>query len=535
MKNIYFIDNESIKRTAKIISKQNSKFKYTEILNNITQLLGYKDYNQYEHYLTNAILSKNSDLKNILALTKIDSINLVILHEKFKTDLQNLGYDIESIYFIKKIIDRQKISYLEHQCLDLNNYIYYLPFVLNDNYHNIFDATVNIKNGNLINIIDSLKSIYEEIGLDNLNNIISEVINGNLNDYLIQEINVFNKNLKTRGVYYYIKSLIENYEYDEGILTKLILKNYSSEQIEHEINLLIRCSQKDIIVFKHNKEELNNYFPFIRNFITQKNPFIFGKKVNQDVFFADKKFLYSNINLIGVPGSGKSAYIYTFLFQLLMNNRGFCVINSSGINFTDKYISHIANSLNKGNDIFKFNIDANIKSVANSIQNEKIIFLKTTDSIEHSTNNNVNDKFAIIIKELSEFYFTSNFRNKMIPFYIIIEDSHNLKDLSEDVINNIKKLNSLNIYFLFDNQSQQNNIYDICDTTIVTNSSIKWLTKSINFRFSKTISLLNSNKDILGINGISKDLPPVLSIIYKDNYIDQFITDVDYDLFEDLK
>ena len=64
------------------------------------------------------------------------------MNEKFKTDLQNLGCDIESIYFIKKIIDRQKISYLEYQCLDLNNYIYYLPLVLNYNYHDICDTTI---------------------------------------------------------------------------------------------------------------------------------------------------------------------------------------------------------------------------------------------------------------------------------------------------------------------------------------------------------------------------------------------------------
>lgn len=56
MNTIYFIDNESIKRTAKSIQKQNQTIKYTVILDDLSKLLGYNSYNHYEHYLTNLML-----------------------------------------------------------------------------------------------------------------------------------------------------------------------------------------------------------------------------------------------------------------------------------------------------------------------------------------------------------------------------------------------------------------------------------------------------------------------------------------------
>ena len=108
MKTIYFIDNESIKRTAKAIQKTNPTLKYTIILDDLAKLLGYTSYNQYEHYLTNAILSHSSTLSELKALTKIDSIKLALLNNEFVESLNSIGYVIDDLYFMNKIIENQK-------------------------------------------------------------------------------------------------------------------------------------------------------------------------------------------------------------------------------------------------------------------------------------------------------------------------------------------------------------------------------------------------------------------------------------------
>lgn len=129
MKTIYFIDNESIKRTAKAIQKTNPTFKHTVILDDLAKLLGYTSYNQYEHYLTNAMLSHHSTLSELKALTKIDSIKLSLLNNEFVEALNSIGYVIDSLYFMNKIIENQKQGFLDYSYLNLRSYLYYLPFV----------------------------------------------------------------------------------------------------------------------------------------------------------------------------------------------------------------------------------------------------------------------------------------------------------------------------------------------------------------------------------------------------------------------
>jgi len=550
MKTIYFIDNESIKRTAKAIQKTNPTFKYTIILDDIATVLGYKSYNQYEHYLTNAMLSQKNNLNTLKPLTKIDTLSLLKLSSKFINELNQLGYSIDNLYFINKIVDNQRQGYLEHTHLDLRSYVYYLPFVfksLND----ISDDIVNIRCGSLQNIIKVVIDEYNKFGLNTILNLLNDI--KSVDDYstdplLLERFESLSRDLKTRGIYYYIKSIIEDFEYDEGYLTKLIISGYSVEKIEHHLNIEMNKERKEAVYYKPKEipvfyktdkhAMLHTYFPFIRESITESSPFIWGRNIDKTPFFANLEQMRSNISLLAVPGAGKGSFLYSFMFQLMMNNRGFCVINPIDESYLSKFSVYMANALNKNNDIFFFNEYAATKSISSAVHNDKFLFVncaKRSDAfLKVDIQENGMKRFEQIITDMTDYFFTAKFRNKKIPYYIFVDDSQHLRDITPNMEKMIKKLNDLNIFFIFDNQVHENYINNLCDVTIVSNSSLKWFTKSDNFEFSQLMKSFEQNKEFIGKGGPSKDLPPVFSIVQKGEYIGQFITEIDEDLLSNL-
>jgi hypothetical protein len=548
MKTIYFIDNESIKRTAKSIQKTNPTFKHTVILDDLAKLLGYTSYNQYEHYLTNAILSKDNSLKSLKALTKIDSIELLILKDKFIDKLASTGYSIDSLYFINKIIDNQRQGFIEHSHLNLKAYIYYLPFVFTPTNELLnVDATF-IRHGQLQNIINIVIDEYKKIDVEAIENLIRRMKispDYSVDSELYNAFSKFNDDLKTRGIYYYIKSIMEDFDYDEGYLTKLIFEGHSVEKIEHHINIRIekqRLARNDEIpvFFKADKyTSLQNYYPFIRESVTEEKPFIFGRQVDQSPFFATPEHLHSNISVLGAPGTGKGVFIHSLMFQLMMNNRGFCVMNPLGRDYSTTYIKNMATLLNKKNDMFVFNTDASTKLISSSIHNDKIVY--TTFDTRDDDRRNVDtlrlgsNRFEQILIALTEQFFTSKFRNKKIPFYIIIEEAHNLMNINENTSNMIKKLNELNIFFVFDHQLHEDYINDLCNTTLVTNSSFFLFKNAANFEFKQLMINLYDRKELIGTTGPTKKLPPVFSIIQKGVHTGQFITEIDEDLYDNIQ
>lgn len=545
MKTIYFIDNESIKRTAKAIQKTNPTFKYTVILDDLAKLLCYTSYNQYEHYLTNAMLSHHSTLSELKALTKIDSIKLSLLNNEFVEALNSIGYVIDSLYFMNKIIENQKQGFLDYSYLNLRSYLYYLPFVFYP-VSKITSADVSkINSFHFQDIVQMLINEYKSINLNDVNDLIQKLKTSP--DYsadvdLYNQFNNLNKHLKTRGIYYYIKSIIEDFEYDEGLLTKLIFDGNSPEKIEHLLNLkLNNFYHMDVPIFykEDNKNYTQNYFPFIKESISENNPFIFGRYVDKSPYFATNEQLHSNISVLGVPGSGKGAFIHSLMFQLMMNNRGFCLMNPLGQVYSSNHIKKMATLLNKKNDVFIFNNDHNTKLIASSINNDKIVFTsfdtrddarRKVDTLRLGSN-----RFEQILIALTEQFFTSKFRNKKIPFYIIIEEAHNLMNINENTANMIKKLNELNIFFVFDHQLHEDYINDICETTLVSNSSFFLFQNARNFEFKQLMTNLYKNDKLIGTTGPSKKLPPVFSIIEKGVHVGQFITEIDEELYDSIQ
>lgn len=545
MKTIYFIDNESIKRTAKAIQKTNPTFKYTVILDDLAKLLGYTSYNQYEHYLTNAMLSHSSTLSELKALTKIDSIKLALLNNEFVESLNSIGYVIDNLYFMNKIIENQKQGFLDYSYLNLRSYLYYLPFVFYP-VSKITSVDVSkINSFHFQDIVQMLMNEYKSINLNDINDIIQKLKKSP--DYsadvdLYNQFNNLNKHLKTRGIYYYIKSIIEDFEYDEGLLTKLIFDGNSPEKIEHLLNLkLNNFYHMDVPVFykEDNKNYTQNYFPFIKESISENNPFIFGRHVDKSPYFATNEQLHSNISVLGVPGSGKGAFIHSLMFQLMMNNRGFCLMNPLGHVYSANHIKRMATLLNKKNDVFIFNTDHNTKLIASSINNDKIIYTtfdtrddarRKVDTLKLGSN-----RFEQILIALTEQFFNSKFRNKKIPFYIIIEDAHNLMNINENTANMIKKLNELNIFFIFDHQIHEDYINDICETTLVSNSSFFLFQNAHNFEFKQLMTNLYKNDKLIGTTGPSKKHPPVFSIIEKCIHVGQFITEIDEELYDSIQ
>lgn len=551
MKTIYFIDNESIKRTAKAIQKTNPTFKHTVILDDLATVLGYKSYNQYEHYLTNAMLSQKNNLNTLKALTKIDALSLLKLSKKFIEELGQLGYSVDNLYFINKIIENQRQGYLEHPHLDLRSYVYYLPFVFQP-LDTIDSNGISLINyGHFHNILQIIIDEYNKFGFDNILNLVNDI--KLVDDYstdplLVERFESLSRDLKTRGIYYYIKSIIEDFEYDEGYLTKLILDGFSIEKIAHYLNIEIDKERKNTmyytpkeitVFYKANKHTvLHEYFPFIKASVTANNPFVLGRNIDKTPFFATFENLHSNISLLGVPGSGKGAFLYSFMFQLMMNNRGFCVINPIDESYLSKFCVHMSNSLNKKNDIFFFNEYAPTKSISSAIHNDKFLFVncaKLSDArLKIDIHENGLKRFEKIITDMTDYFFTSKFRNKKIPYYIFVDDSQYLRDITPNIVKMIKKLNDLNIFFIFDNQVHEDYINDLCKVTLVSNSCLQWFKNSKNFEFGQLMKSLEQNKDIIGKVGPSKKHPPVFSIVQKGEYVGQFITEIDDELLSAL-
>lgn len=544
MKNIYFIDNESIKRTAKKIQKENQKIKYTIILDDLAKILGYDSYNQYEHYLTNIILSKETKLNNLKALTKIDSINLLLLKKDFILQLSNKGYFINDLYFIDKIINYQYEGFINYGYLNLYSYLYFLPFI-----HKEIDLHCNHKEflncGKLTSLINGLINYYKTIDINFINELINNLIQDEeLNDINSNEqLNLLSKELKTRGLYYYIKSVVEDFEYEEGLLTMLILKGYSIERIEHELNIRLRNIDTTIpVFFKPIKNDLQyNYYPIIKSNITESKPFIFGRNNSNEPVYATKEELHSNISVFGLPGCGKSNFVITFIYQALMNNRGICVINPALNVYSKKSIEFLSASLNKKQDIFNFNKNHNMRLLASSIHNEKISLVSYNDNDSTTRTRNDDfyksneDFFEKILTNINDYFFTAKFRNKKIPFYIVVEESHNMENISEKSISLIKKLNALNIFFIFEHQVYSKEINQLCDLTVISHMSLNFFANQFNSsNLYPAIQMLAENSELIGINGPSKELSPVFSVIHKNELKKQFIIYSDQKLVEEL-
>ena len=214
-------------------------------------------------------------------------------------------------------------------------------------------------------------------------------------------------------------------------------------------------------------------------------------------------------------------------------------MNPLGQVYSSNHIKKMATLLNKKNDVFIFNNDHNTKLIASSINNDKIVFTsfdtrddarRKVDTLRLGSN-----RFEQILIALTEQFFTSKFRNKKIPFYIIIEEAHNLMNINENTANMIKKLNELNIFFVFDHQLHEDYINDICETTLVSNSSFFLFQNAHNFEFKQLMTNLYKNDKLIGTTGPSKKLPPVFSIIQNGVHVGQFITEIDEELYDSIQ
>lgn len=543
MNTIYFIDNESIKRTAKSIQKQNQTIKYTVILDDLSKLLGYNSYNHYEHYLTNLMLSKNTDINSLKVLTKIDYIDLILLEKQFLEILNQKNYSINSLYFIKKTLEQQKEAYLDHKDLNLYSYIHYLPLFL-DYYGNID----TYKEQKLITkeIVHILTQQYESIDKEYIFKLIKKIKDSD--DYLKdQEImNVlltFKNNLKLRGLYYYIKSIIEDLEYEESYLTSLVLNVSDVEKIILEINqklINIDLENKNIIpLIKESKETIvNNLFPFIKENLTDNNKIILGRNLDMTPCFATDEMMRSNILVTGLPGTGKSIFNFPILFQCLMNNRGFGIINVIENIFISKYVDYLVKVFNKKEDIFNYNSHSNLRSLPSAINNDKIILINGNNKKEYRASIDGfelgNKSFANILVNLNNYTYKNKFKNKKTPFYILIEESQYITELSLESKEIIKKLNTLNIFFIFDSQLNYPYLEDIVKTKFISNASLQYYANNNGSPVCDLAKKIINTENIVGLNGITPNHNPAFSLFYENTFIKQLYSELDTETYSIL-
>lgn len=479
MSKIYFIDHESIKKSAKIIKKENPSHNYTLILDLITQSLGYKSYNEYEHYLTNAILNQSNDLKILAPLTKEYINDLIKLSDLILDNLAKNNIHASKVQFIESIIQSKVKSFKEHKTLNFTATLYYLPFIFDYNF-NVYalhlknfrglyesiifsDDTLKLKE-NLFTLFNIMRDYYFKSPYVIFDNFTHKVDHNKILE--IKEL--ANNDLKARGLYYAALSVIDDFKYEESLLTQLILDEHDNEFI---LNELIYISQtlytnmqesdnykNDIPIFvkkETKKDDYNEFIPYIKDNITPQKTLILGKTHNNDSIAIDSKHILGNILIMGKPGSGKSVLAETIEFNALCHGRGYIKLNANineyeSITSKSQYLSYL---FNKEDDHFLLKNNTNLNKGFEAINANKIISWHLNGNVQR---NGVGYNEIVMqceknldnfLANLSQFYFSSKFRAKKFPYYIIIEEP--ISDLSFESLRNIKKLNSIGIYIVY--------------------------------------------------------------------------------------
>lgn len=492
MSKLYFIDHESIKKTAKAIKKQNEKHNYTYILDELTKCLGYNSYNDYEHYLTNAFLNSQENLTKLIPLTKAYIPDLVSLSNKTLNHLSSLDIEASNIYFIDKIINEKTETLKRNSSLSFKSYLYYLPY--------IFQTDINVLNGDRI-VLLPLESLLAAMRKYYLNSPLIKLENDNYE--ISKDLEYLKKmsleDLKLRGIYYAALSKIENIHYPESTIVNLLLSNESDafiiSEIEYQLSKDNRLNPEINPLVKSSSDcfDYETLFPYIKNNITTSNPFVLGVDNEQCPIFIGEKEIFNNIEIFGLPGSGKGVITESIMLQILMHSRGFLHINGSSylsetMTYDEKRVKYMASLFNRKDDYFSIKHN-NINLLPELINNNKIInfTLAGNEDTQDETRRASMLRLEILLDNLGEHYYKSKFRKNALPYYIIIDEYQSA--FSQSIIQNIKKLNKAGVYII--NISQTLNDYNpVFGHIIISNGSICHYKEKMKSLFKENPSII---------------------------------------------
>ncbi len=234
----------------------------------------------------------------------------------------------------------------------------------------------------------------------------------NINDTL----NIYNE---IESIFYYkIEDLLNNTEYEyENVLNQLKnsinKKNNNTNKFINEY-IYNKC-ENTLIILELIADNINNNIIYIQDEELKKNIIYFLNNFRTQIEMIDIKFrsilndLYENLNI------ENNNEFKEYLRQ----------INILKINFKEKkenIINRLINKIEIGNNIVKYNKDFRILfNIRNKIRNARI--------------NNFRNFFSVPLNESNDQYF--NFDKNI---------SKNLSNLRNDIISNIRKNNSIDIY-----------------------------------------------------------------------------------------
>lgn len=510
MSKLYFIDHESIKKTAKAIKKQNEKHNYTYILDELTKCLGYKSYNEYEHYLTNAFLNSQNKLHELIPLTQLTIPELFELNNNTIDSLHSYGIESNDLYFVNKIINNKKEIFKNHKRLSLKSYLYYLPFVFNKT-SVLISRYASINKEVFNEILDDMRAYYLKSSAIEKNNTEYKIITKH--ETLKEQSKI---DLRIRALYYFALSYKEGIIYDESIIIKMIFDGHDNDfifdEIEHSLNMNLNNSgiDKEIPDFapaKFDTQDYNSFFPYIKQNICYEKPLILGLNEQSNSVFIPRNNLFENIQIASLPGAGGSLIKDTIILQSLMNNRGFLNIDcfdveyNSGKTVDRIRIEYITSLFNKSDDTFTMNY-GNLNNLSKVINNNKIInfqinnngFSRLTQSEkEKHLTTTINNTLENILNN----YYDIKFRKKDFPYYVIIDNVN----LNHQTYRIIKKLNNIGIYIL--HYSWRIDINSNFKNLIFSNDSIEYNIKLLSE--SSKDNLHGTPELLIGKNGPSKD------------------------------
>lgn len=473
MSKLYFIDHESIKKTAKAIKKQNEKHNYTYILDELTKCLGYKSYNDYEHYLTNAFLNSQENLTKLIPLTKAYIPDLIELSNKTLDHLSALEIEASNVYFIDKIINEKSDILKKQSSLSFKSYLYYLPYIFGTNVSILDDKRISLLP--LENLLNIMRTYY----------LSSPLIRCESGAYEISQDlehlkSLATENLKIRGIYYASLSQLENIHYPESYIVNLLFTGESDAFIISEIEYqLYKDNELNLEInplLKNSSEILDCYslFPYIKNNITPSNPIVLGVDNEETPLFINGSDIFNNVQIFGVPGTGKGAITESIMLQIMMHNRGFLHINASAyssgtITYDERRAKYMASLFNRKDDYFSIK-SKGYSGLSELINNNKIVnfdLVGNDETLEDKRRESMS-KLDKLLNDLGDYHYKSKFRKNSLPYYIIIDNYPSA--LSQSIINSIKKLNKIGIYIISISQTL-NDYNPIFNHVIISNGS----------------------------------------------------------------
>lgn len=506
---VYLVELDAFKNEAKNIKKSNKHiqtYSHTKTLNTLAVCLGFKNYNEYENYLNHR---DTIESKSISSLTMDE---LIDLRHNIKESFNQIGFSLDKIYFIEYIYNKKVETMKSYSPYSIGLYLYTLPYILGRPELNCINISTSEIDEN--KTYELLKLVYEKYTneksdilkifksfknnqiLNNMFDVYHIFMNSNP-EYIDRALqsSFINKDFNHpsdisynyREFYFALDDRNKKYKRKESLVFEWMMSIDNKEMLSNLINNIKDELHKEIIftnqfpfVIKkdldkklrvpnfdkseHYNDNFSEIVSNIKNNTDFENPFLLGSIIKKtgllSSIFKKEEYLplsqreaSEHILITGSAGSGKTALLYSYAVQSMMNNKGFIFV-SFGNPSCILTLNKLAEKFNVADKLITLSVnhDKEIKNidVNELINNNNIVIITAPFHHEEKLNESNLTKVNIFLSKINT-HFKGYF-----PFSIFFD---NIIKLDNDAYNlfttNLKKFrkNNCKVFICINNLS----------------------------------------------------------------------------------